>query len=215
MNRSCWIALFAAVLLAGCGKPQAQQEADTTPAALPPEAHDSSPLDRDTAPRIRSFDWSRRIGIAAVQHGRQLVFAAPDDALPPGTLVTLVWLDEPQHFSQARILALNRQPWVIAGQPVEGSAYELQAEAIDSKQGGYAIAITGETGAPAISGENVVIDLDGDGENETFRQCSSAEGLHLTVWSGPPLTSPQDWHRYLYLGQELQVTCSETEAAGQ
>jgi hypothetical protein len=46
---------------------------------------------------------------------------------------------------------------------------------------------------------------------ETFRQCASAEGLHLTVWSGEPLKGPVDWQRYVYLGMDLEVTCTETE----
>jgi len=36
------------------------------------------------------------------------------------------------------------------------------------------------------------IDLNDDGRKEYFRVCSSQEGLHLTIWSGMPLTGIQE-----------------------
>ena len=187
MWRMRWTLMCAALLLSGCAKQQAQEPEAAAPAVTPPEALAPSPLDANTEPRIRSFNWNTRIGIATVEGRHELVMAVPDDSLPSGTLVTLVWLDEPQRVTQARILAPRDKPWAIAGQPVEGRAYELQAEGIGAKGRAFAIAVTGDVGAPAMDAHHALIDLDGDGQPETFRQCSSAEGLHFTVWSGTPL----------------------------
>lgn len=44
-----------------------------------------------------------------------------------------------------------------------------------------------------------------------FRICASAEGLHLTVWEGKPVTGKRVWHRYFYLGYDMQPTCVEAD----
>ena len=41
----------------------------------------------------------------------------------------------------------------------------------------------------------------------TFRQCTSAEGLHLTAWRANRRT----WHQYWYLGTDVVPTCTESE----
>ena len=40
-----------------------------------------------------------------------------------------------------------------------------------------------------------------------FRQCTSAEGLHLTAWRANRRT----WHQYWYLGTDVVPTCTESE----
>jgi hypothetical protein len=56
-------------------------------------------------------------------------------------------------------------------------------------------------------------DLDGDGIVESFRACLSSEGLHLTVWSGLPLEGERRWHRYHYLGFELDPSAQDCTKA--
>jgi len=54
-------------------------------------------------------------------------------------------------------------------------------------------------------------DLDGDGKPEYFRQCTSSEGVHLTIWSGRPLKGTRRWHCYFYLGYDVEPNCTEAE----
>jgi hypothetical protein len=105
-------------------------------------------LERESS--VRSFDWTRRVGLAAIDEGG-LECAIPD-SLPPGTLVTLVWPDTPQRVTSTRILARRDEPWVVAGTPVPGRCYELHAEESVGTAAAYAIAISGEIGAPARGG---------------------------------------------------------------
>lgn len=60
---------------------------------------------------------------------------------------------------------------------------------------------------------SVQIDLDKDGKNESFRSCTSMEGVHLTVWSGRPLTGRRVWHKYYYLGYDTVPTCTKKESS--
>jgi len=45
------------------------------------------------------------------------------------------------------------------------------------------------------------------GERLHFRTCTSGEGMHLTMWSGAPLTGERVWHRYHYLGYDVEADC--------
>ena len=54
-------------------------------------------------------------------------------------------------------------------------------------------------------------DIDRDGTPESYRDCTSAEGVHLTVWTGEPLRGTRIWHHYYYLGYEVEPTCTEAD----
>jgi hypothetical protein len=79
---------------------------------------------------------------------------------------------------------------------VEGRAFVLVPEA--EVQLGLAIAIVGETGTPRIENDRVALDLNGDGEPETFAECTSHEGLtsrsapahRRTPWCGTATSTP-------------------------
>jgi hypothetical protein len=58
------------------------------------------------------------------------------------------------------------------------------------------------------------IDLNGDKKAEYFRACTSMEGVHLTVWSGKPLTGKRIWHNYYYLGYDTEPTCKKKDYEG-
>jgi hypothetical protein len=57
-------------------------------------------------------------------------------------------------------------------------------------------------------------DIDGDGTVERLRVCTSNEGLHLTIWSGEPLVGPRRWHRYHYLGYDVEPSCAPKDYEG-
>jgi len=45
-------------------------------------------------------------------------------------------------------------------------------------------------------------------ERLNFRNCTSGEGMHLTVWSGKPLIGKRFWHAYHYLGYDVEPNCT-------
>ncbi len=57
----------------------------------------------------------------------------------------------------------------------------------------------------------VVADLNRDGVFETFRDCTSREGAHLTICSGQPLKGSRLWHAYFYLGYDTEPSCVERD----
>jgi hypothetical protein len=66
----------------------------------------------------------------------------------------------------------------------------------------------GGVGSLSISQGLARGDLDGDGRREYFRQCTSGEGIHLSVWTGKPLTGRRRWQAYFYLGYDVESTCT-------
>jgi hypothetical protein len=60
------------------------------------------------------------------------------------------------------------------------------------------IAIVGPPGGLSTVNGKVQADLDQNGKTETFRECGSDDGIHLTVWRGDPLSGTVVWHGYYY-----------------
>jgi hypothetical protein len=58
---------------------------------------------------------------------------------------------------------------------------------------------------------DVGADMDGDGRTEFFRACTSAEGLHMTIWKGNPLEGQRKWHYYYYLGYDVTPNCTDSD----
>lgn len=48
---------------------------------------------------------------------------------------------------------------------------------------------------------------------QTFRSCTSQEGLHLTLWAGRPLRGHRTWHVYHLLGYEVEPSCQPADYA--
>jgi hypothetical protein len=74
-----------------------------------------------------------------------------------------------------------------------------------------AIGIVGYLGDFQKDGDLISADLDGDGQPEYFRACTSTEGIHFTIWTGKALTGKLRWHQYYYLGYDISANCTAAE----
>jgi hypothetical protein len=50
-------------------------------------------------------------------------------------------------------------------------------------------------------------DIDADGKIEFFRECTSNEGMHMTVWTGKPLIGKRIWYVYYHFPYDTESTC--------
>ncbi|HSJ32552.1 MAG TPA: hypothetical protein VK933_14020 [Longimicrobiales bacterium] len=75
----------------------------------------------------------------------------------------------------------------------------------------------GDLGIAILEGDAIAThpDLDGDGVPESFRACTSSEGVHLSVWSGEPLRGRRLWQYYYYLGYDVEPDCTDEDFAEQ
>jgi len=120
----------------------------------------------------------------------------------------LVKTAAPQSVSEGRSGGSDASCPQNAGAEASAVSYAVQGDPAWLGQAGFAIGVVGFKGTFQQEGGQVTADLDGDGVAEYFRSCASAEGLHLTVWSGKPLEGKLRWHGYLYLGYDVTPDCT-------
>lgn len=108
------------------------------------------------------------------------------EEVDPGTRVTVT------HFEPDRVRLMT------VGALLAGTCHE------SAQLTGFSYALDPEGGAP---GADVGIAVIGSAEKLSFRVCASAEGLHLTAWSG----LERVWHAYYYSGYDLDPDCTDPE----
>jgi len=123
-------------------------------------------------------------------------------SLAPGSAVQVVNTVPPQSVAAAR----------TEGPDPSCAAAEIHGYRVTPPAGPVpAIGITGYRGPFRTEGGRVSADLDGDGQPEYFRSCTSSEGVHFTIWSGTPLTGRLRWHEYHPLGYDVDPDCKPEE----
>ena len=179
------------------------------------------------------FDFNSRLGVVdADSQGGGLCLTIPNANLPEGSRIQIV--------SPRAAATKRRKPSGIRSVAWEGADPAVATAIVQRKLAGscsrdaaindsnyyfYSLAlVTGGIGLEGI-GIGLVgisdsvrvarglasVDANGDGRREYFRMCTSNEGLHLTVWSGIPLTGVRRWHVYYYLGYDTPPTCTSRE----
>lgn len=127
--------------------------------------------------------------------------------LPAGSEVTLILPDKPQRTVSAILGPEMPRCDMLAERIGIGTVYQIEPRG-DVEKGRPFIVIAGR---PEVrqSGAEISVRLDGSSPAARVRSCTSSEGVHLTVWSGPPLVSRRLWHAYWYLGMDVVPTCVE------
>jgi hypothetical protein len=163
------------------------------------------------ASKADAFSYEDRIAIAVASNGQTCV-STKGGSFKPGDEVRLV-----DPATQKEWTAVVESP----SEPCEPSVSDVPLRAVR-------VRVTGELPAPFIgvaiqaprgssfevSNGAVAADLDGDGQREFFRSCTSVEGVHVTVWSGAPLTGQRRWHAYHYVGYDMVPSCTPSEIGG-
>jgi hypothetical protein len=158
------------------------------------------------------FDYAIQIGIVDQNDDKQFRLEIKNPNLAAQDEVVIIDPHEPQEIARAAIVekvsgSCTREGFNDKG----GDCYKLRpiSGEIDKMRGAFGIV---KTTAPFTNLKGrVSADLDNDGVAEHFRVCTSMEGLHLTVWSGRPLKGKRQWHRYFYLGWDVEPNCTEDE----
>lgn len=187
------------VLLASCGSaPKRNSEA---PASSAPAAANYTP----------------KIGVAVRTASRTCVQIANAN-LAPDAPITLVIPAAPQSFTQVQIKAPSTSACPITKDlNANVSSYELNVPSDAAIPKGVPMfAVVGTSSPFTIQNNNVVADLDQNGQHRTFRECSANDGVYLTVWTGSALASPLLWHGHYYEAGNpaLGPACTPGEMAG-
>lgn len=160
--------------------------------------------------------YAPRIGVAVSTPSRTCV-AIANNNIVSGTAVTLVTPTLPQSFSQAEIGAQSQTPCPISQEVNPAlSSYDVHVTGAAPPKLTPLIAVIGTSAVFSMQNNNVLADLDQNGKSESFRSCSAADGVHLTVWAGVPTTGSVVWHGFYYEPNNagLGPSCTGKETTG-
>lgn len=122
---------------------------------------------------------------------------------------------KPSESGEAEITRRLEKPCAFAEHNQQGIAmhsYEFKIVSGELPNAAPAFALLNTAGRLSSGASGYSADLDGDGQAEFFRACTSMEGVHLTVWTGAPLTGRRRWHYYHYLGYDVEPDCAPAES---
>jgi hypothetical protein len=157
------------------------------------------------------WSFADNVGLAVSKAGQACV-SIHDASLRRNSRLQVVTTSPPQTVSSGRVAATVQS---CSSAEVDDSPdfrhYEIRLANASLSDFMPVIAISRFAGVFARNGDLVTADLDGDGRPEFFRSCTSAEGIHLTIWSGRPLSGTLRWHRYFHLGYDVTPTCTAAE----
>ena len=159
------------------------------------------------------FDYATQIGIVFRNDDKQLRLEIKNPNLAANDEIVVVDPYQPQKIARAVIAEKAAGNCSREGTNVEdGACYKLRTVAGKIDGTTVAFGIAKAPASFAIRNGRVSADLDNDRVVEHFRVCTSMEGLHLTVWSGRPLQGKRQWHRYFYLGYDVEPNCTAGDA---
>lgn len=159
-----------------------------------------------TAGERRAFDYASQLGVAEVNEDGEGCLTIVNSDLLKGEIIKVVNLDA----APTKIMDMTIEDKLTSScsrnpiSPKGCSFYSFKTEAYFSPS----IAIARFHGDVKIMNGKAQGDLDRDGKFETFRECTSPEGVHLTVWAGEPLKTRRLWHQYFYLGYDIEPSCT-------
>lgn len=154
-----------------------------------------------------------KVGVAYRDENR-LLLDIPNSNIKDGTPVAIFAPPEYSLFCCAKVGQMSRAGAPTVQQAIfdkgNTSTYRLEMDPGNNDiRFGFAVADP----AGVFSGKSgkVWVDVNRDGVEETFRDCTSHEGVHLTIWSGEPLKGSKLWHAYFYLGYDTEPSCVQTD----
>ena len=158
-----------------------------------------------------AFDYGTDLGVAVEKAGRACLDIR-NGALAAGQRLQFVNASVPQTTGEVEIVRKVDQACTPADQNTPGLYhYEFKVIRGSLEKAAPAIALASFAGTLTVAETGVTGDLDGDGRPESFRSCTSSEGVHLTVWKGKPLKGRRKWHYYYYLGYDVDSTCMKRD----
>jgi len=154
-------------------------------------------------------DGSERLGIAGTS-GKQACVALKAADAHAGERVAVVDPDPPQRVRWATLErdATDACPAWQRRTDLPGRIFVLRP-APGGGEGFIGIVVRGAKGI-ALRNTKAIVRIDG-GTALRFRSCTSSEGLHLSAWPSAGVAGRASWHGYVYLGYDVEPTCTDAE----
>jgi len=171
-------------------------------------------LARKKKPRENNgFIYDLRLGVAEVQQQGQVCLTIKNPKLKNGDSVAVVTTTE--GVEQAQVTAkLEKSCSRVPDTEKDDAFYTLQLARNRLPPSALGLGIADYSGPfennPDFVGFNTVRL---QGKPDYFSSCAGTEGVNLLVWNGPPHQGTLEWHRYYYLGYDVETTCTEADTS--
>ncbi len=162
----------------------------------------------------KTFDFQNSIGVVLHRDDSNCLEIG-SASLAAGQRFQFVTGVKPPESGEAEITRKLEKPCAFAENNQNETvmhSYQFKIVSGELPNAAPAFALTRTPGRLSDGATGYSADLDGDGQTEFLRACTSMEGVHLTVWSGAPLTGKRRWHYYHYLGYDVEPDCSPAES---
>jgi hypothetical protein len=157
----------------------------------------------------RGFDFQSSVGLVVPRDTGAHCLTIPAPELRPGVRLTLAEPTDSGTVMPAVVTGSVGGPCRANDSGPDDRFYSVRAESqVVPSPGTVWFALLLPAGILKPSPRGIEGDVDGDGVVERFRVCTSTEGLHVTIWSGEPLVGRRRWHRYVYLGYDVEPSCA-------
>jgi hypothetical protein len=164
---------------------------------------------------VNKSGTGQRVGVVYSDKGGILFLSIRDNDILPGTKVIIFTVPGKRVICCAETGGAGSiKPEGDRFALVDGGGTALYPLLLDKEKTVGVDLGFGIIGPPDIysaKDNKIKLDIDQDGKNDSFRECTSNEGVHLTIWSGIPLESERLWHAYYYLAYETVPSCVEQD----
>jgi len=158
---------------------------------------------------------NRKLGVVSRDHRNHLILTIPNNELKLGTEVAILPVPGKLLLCCAEIVKkLGPNAGVGHNIKIFGYTEDTTYVLLMNKHGAAVDLGFGIIEPPkltSVQGGIFRADLNRDGSQESFRDCTSNEGVHLTIWSDEPLKSPRLWHAYYFLEYDVVPSCVEKD----
>ncbi len=158
------------------------------------------------------FDYARGVGMVAARRGGEFCLMIQDGSLKPGDELALVWTPlgnatQPSEIRHSKVNTALKKPCESASATAADVSYLVDGSEL--KNGKIYFAMARKQANLKIRQGRVEGRLGGSAV--AFRACTSMEGIHLNIWTGAARATKKLWHRYYYLGYDVESTCIEAD----
>jgi hypothetical protein len=147
----------------------------------------------------------------AIRTSGQACLSAANRSLRQGTGLRVVATDPPAASWRARVVREDASCLPERDADTGLAGYDIAFEGAMPPESFPLIALIDQPPGLPTSNGAAATDPDANLRDDLLRSCTSNEGVHFTAWSDAPLTGTRQWHRYYYLGYDVEPNCTANE----
>lgn len=159
------------------------------------------------------FIYDVRLGVAEVEQQGEVCLTIKNAKLKPGDAVAVVSTEGGVEQAQVTV-KLEKSCSRDRNTEPDDAFYTLQLSKNRLPPSSLGLGIADYSGPFENNGEFVGFNtVRLAGKADYFSSCTGSEGVNLLVWNGLPHQGTLAWHRYYYLGYDVESTCTDADTA--